>query len=159
MDWKSKSFKPVFQGLIILLIGLAGGILFDRLGISAGFFMGCMLFSGFYRFVVKSEIALTGIYNQLGQIIFGMLIGTSFRQENLETMKLATLPILFQIIVLVSAGFLMGMLLSRLTPLDRDDQSGGGFEAECRNRSGGALFPLNDYRPDHALADAFSWPA
>ena len=48
-----------------------------------------------------------------------MLIGTSFRQENLETMKLATLPILFQIIVLVSAGFLMGMLLSRLTPLDR----------------------------------------
>ena len=81
--------------------------------------MGCMLFSGFYRFVVKSEIALTGIYNQLGQIIFGMLIGTSFRQENLETMKLATLPILFQIIVLVSAGFLMGMLLSRLTPLDR----------------------------------------
>ena len=67
--------------------------------------MGCMLFSGFYRFVVKSEIALTGIYNQLGQIIFGMLIGTSFRQENLETMKLATLPILFQIIDLVSAGF------------------------------------------------------
>ena len=119
MDWKSKRFKPVFQGLIILLIGLAGGILFDSLGISAGFFMGCMLFSGFYRFVVKSEIALTGIYNQLGQIIFGMLIGTSFRQENLETMKLATLPILFQIIVLVSAGFLMGMLLSRLTPLDR----------------------------------------
>ena len=81
--------------------------------------MGCMLFSGFYRFVVKSEIALTGIYNQLGQIIFGMLIGTSFRQENLETLKLATLPILFQIIVLVSVGFLMGMLLSRLTPLDR----------------------------------------
>ena len=119
MDWKSKPFKPVFQGLIILLIGLAGGILFDSLGISAGLFMGCMLFSGFYRFVVKSEIALTGIYNQLGQIIFGMLIGTSFRQENLETMKLATLPILFQIIVLVSAGFLMGMLLSRLTPLDR----------------------------------------
>ena len=87
MDWKSKRFKPVFQGLIILLIGLAGGILFDSLGISAGFFMGCMLFSGFYRFVVKSEIALTGIYNQLGQIIFGMLIGTSFRQENLETMS------------------------------------------------------------------------
>ena len=39
----------------------------------AGFFMGCMLFSGFYRFMVKSEIALTGIYNQIGQIIFGIL--------------------------------------------------------------------------------------
>ena len=98
---------------------MAGGLLFQEIGITAGFFMGCMLFSGFYRFMVKSEIALTGIYNQIGQIIFGILIGTSFHQENLETMKLATLPILLQIVILVTAGFLMGMLLSRLTPLDR----------------------------------------
>ena len=111
--------RPVLHGIAILLFGMAGGLLFQEIGIAAGFFMGCMLFSGFYRFMVKSEIALTGIYNQIGQIIFGILIGTSFRQENLETMKLATLPILLQIIILVTAGFLMGMLLSRLTPLDR----------------------------------------
>ena len=111
--------RPVLHGIAILLFGMAGGLLFQEIGIAAGFFMGCMLFSGFYRFMVKSEIALTGIYNQIGQIIFGILIGTSFRQENLETMKLATLPILLQIIILVTAGFLMGMLLSRLTSLDR----------------------------------------
>ena len=61
--------RPVLHGIAILLFGMAGGLLFQEIGIAAGFFMGCMLFSGFYRFMVKSEIALTGMYNQIGQII------------------------------------------------------------------------------------------
>ena len=173
MDWKSERFKPVFQGLIILLIGLAGGILFDRLGISAGFFMGCMLFSGFYRFVVKSEIALTGIYNQLGQIIFGMLIRDlipSGKPRDNETGDVTDSVsdhcsgfrgIFDGDTAFPSDSIGPEHLDPQFTPgrPAGDDQSGGGFEAECRNRSGRALFSLNDYRPDHALADAFSWPA
>ena len=45
--------------------------------------------------------------NQTGQIMIGMLIGTSFREENLETMKLVAVPILLQTLGLVAAGFLM----------------------------------------------------
>jgi len=106
------------HGAAILLVGFAGGWLVMHLGIPAGLFMGCMVFSGIYRLATPAKIAGIGTFHKVGQILIAIVIGASFRQEVLEPLKLALLPVFVQIVVLVAAGFLLGTLLSKWTRLD-----------------------------------------
>ena len=90
-----------------------------QLSIPAGLFMGCMVFSGVYRILTPAKIAGIDIFHKVGQILIGIVIGASFQQEVLEPLKLALLPVFVQILILVTAGLLLGTLLSKWTALDR----------------------------------------
>ena len=100
-------------------MGVAGGWLVMRFGVPAGLFMGGMVFSSMYRMLSTVKIAGINTFHKTGQILIAIVIGTSFQQEVLEPLKLALLPVLVQIIVLVTTGFLLGILLSKWTALDR----------------------------------------
>ena len=104
--------------MAILLVGVAGGWLVMRFGVPAGLFMGGMVFSSMYRMLSTVKIAGINTFHKMGQILIAIVIGTSFQQEVLEPLKLALLPVLVQIIVLVTTGFLLGILLSKWTALD-----------------------------------------
>lgn len=93
-------------------------MLLKFLGMPAGLFMGGMFFSGLYRMMTRGPIAWIGHYHRAGQILIGIFIGASFSQEILIPLKLALLPIVLQIVVLVSAGVVLGIVLSRWTTLD-----------------------------------------
>ncbi len=106
------------NGLKILVFGMAGGVLLKIMGMPAGLFMGCMVFSGFFRIMTREPVAWLDHYHHFGQILIGIFIGASFRQEIFLTLKLALLPIIVQIVVLVATGVVLGIILSRWTILD-----------------------------------------
>ena len=108
-----------YRGIAILPAGLGGGILLDRLGMPAGLFLGCMIASGIFRMLTRENIAFTATYHHIGQIMIGLFIGNSFRLEIFESLRLALLPILAQIVILLATGFVLGLLLARWTVLDR----------------------------------------
>lgn len=101
-----------------LAVALVGGLVGRWLRLPAGEFVGAAL----AVLVVQSlggQLAEPGPRLRFGvEVVLGAMVGASFTAQTWRQLSQVFVPMLVAVVLLVTAGLLTGLLLSRLTGLD-----------------------------------------
>lgn len=117
MKLDGESIQPK-EGLTLLLVGVAGALVADYVGIPAGATVGALLSSGIYRLAGGEPGRWRGRYSRLGRLLLGAVIGSTFGLDVIAPLKAALLPMMVFITMIVGAGLGLGWMLSHYTRLD-----------------------------------------
>ena len=104
--------------LIILLVGGFGGLAGAWLKIPGGTLVGAMFAVILFKALGHGDYNVPKIYIFLVQVMVGVMVGAGYTPE-LGGMVLQIIkPVFLSTLVLVAAGLAMGLLFSRILPMD-----------------------------------------
>lgn len=108
-----------YSGLgLYLCIGAVGGLIGAKFKVPAGVLTGAMLSVVICKLSMQSEWEMPDGANFIIQTLVGVMVASTFHPAMLKTLKLVALPVILSSLVLVCAGGLLAILISRLDLLD-----------------------------------------
>ncbi len=99
-------------------VGVIGGLIGTKLKIPAGILIGAMLSVIICKLFMQSDWEMPGGLNFVTQVLVGVMVASTFHPAMLKTLKLIALPVVLSSLMLICAGGLIAVLLSRLNLLD-----------------------------------------
>jgi membrane AbrB-like protein len=103
---------------LYLCIGAVGGLIGAKLKIPAGVLTGAMLSVMICKLFMQSQWEMPYGVSFITQTLVGVMVASTFHPAMLKTLKLIALPVILSSLVLVCAGGLLAILISRLDLLD-----------------------------------------
>jgi hypothetical protein len=109
----------VYSGFgLYLCAGVIGGLLGAKLKIPAGVLTGAMISVIICKLLVQTQWEMPEGFNFITQVLVGIMVASTFHPAMLKTLKLIALPVILSSFMLVCAGGLLAVLISRLNLLD-----------------------------------------
>ncbi|MGO9534666.1 MAG: AbrB family transcriptional regulator [Syntrophobacteraceae bacterium] len=99
-------------------VGVIGGLIGAKLNIPAGILSGAMLSVIICKLFMQSEWEMPDGLNFVTQVLVGVMVASTFHPAMLKTLKVIALPVVLSSLMLICAGGLIALLLSRLNLLD-----------------------------------------
>jgi len=106
------------RGLALLVVGAAGGLAVQGIGVPAGMIVGALLTSGLYRLTGGDPGSWRRLYGRLGRLLLGTVVGAAYGPDVIAPLKGALLPMVVLIAIIVGLGLGLGWALARFTRLD-----------------------------------------
>ncbi len=103
---------------LYLCVGALGGFLGAKLKIPAGTLTGAMTSVIILKLLMQSQWEMPDGANFATQVLVGVMVASTFHPAMLKTLKVIALPVAFSSLILVCAGGLVAVLISRLNLLD-----------------------------------------
>ncbi len=104
--------------LVLILIGIAGGVVGHKLGIPSGALFGSMVAVILYKLNFDDSIALPSAYKVAIQISIGIMLGTSFNRQILVQLKEIGGWIILSSLFLIGMGILFSFILMKFAKTD-----------------------------------------
>lgn len=104
--------------ILIIVFGVIGGIIFQKLDIPGGAVVGSMLFSAIAAIVLKNDFVMPKYLSTTIQIILGISLGFSFNRNILELAPKVVLIGVVSTTILLTVAICLALLFSKLKILD-----------------------------------------
>ncbi len=98
--------------------GAVGGLIGAKLKIPGGILVGAMLSVIICKLFMQSQWEMPGGLNFATQVLVGVMVASTFHPAMLKTLKLIALPVILSSLMLICAGGLIAVLISRMNLLD-----------------------------------------
>ena len=103
---------------IYLVIGLAGGLVGEKLKIPAGALVGSMVAVILFKMFAQVSWPVPRSFNFVLQVFLGVMVAASFHPAMLESFSKIAVPVVVSTVVLVAAGVALSLIFTRLGLLD-----------------------------------------
>ena len=103
---------------LYLVVGVIGGLIGAKLKIPAGVLTGAMLSVIICKLFMQSQWEMPEGFNFITQTLVGVMVASTFHPAMLKTLKAIALPVILSSLMLVCAGGLLAIFISRLDLLD-----------------------------------------
>lgn len=104
--------------LIVCLVGTLGGVLGWLTKMPSGILIGSMGAVLAYKLISASGVVLPGGFNFVAQIMLGIMLGMSVQRDMLGELVKVAWPLFLSVLLLVGAGVMIAVLLTRLGWMD-----------------------------------------
>jgi membrane AbrB-like protein len=99
-------------------IGAIGGLVGSKLKLPGGIIIGSMLSVIICKLIKDSQWEMPGSIGFMTQVLVGVLVASTFQPAMLRELKAIALPVILSSLMLISAGGLLAIVISRLHLLD-----------------------------------------
>ena len=106
-----------FHLAVYVLIGLLGAWIGVRLRIPGGALIGAMVAVIVFKTILKQSWSVTNNYSLLVQALAGIMVGIRYDLNMAKVIDDVAGPVVVSTIVLVSVGFLLSLLITKIWPL------------------------------------------
>ncbi len=108
-----------YSGLgLYFCVGTIGGLIGAKLKLPGGTLIGAMLSVIICKLFLESRWVMPESAGFIIQVLVGVMVASTFDPAMLKTIKLIALPVILSSLMLVCAGGLIALLISRLNLLD-----------------------------------------
>jgi hypothetical protein len=103
---------------IYLVVGAIGGLIGAKLKVPAGVLMGAMLSVMVFKLFIQSQWEMPEGFNFVTQTLVGVMVASTFHPGMLKTLRAVAFPVILSSLMLVCAGGLLALFISKLNLLD-----------------------------------------